>query len=390
MKTTFIHTADWQVGKPFLVVEDQEKRAKLKAERIAAIQRLGDVINQHKVDFVVVAGDLFDSPTPTKPIVSSVLNAIGELKIPVYVISGNHDYAGPGSLWEREFFVQEKAIRAKNLNVIMSNNPIVLEKAILFPCPLMRRHEPEDVTTWLRHCDFSGLSDDKARIVIAHGSVLNIQEGGGGGEDESELAGNNIIDINRLPIEHFDYVALGDWHGTKRINAKTWYSGTHVQDRFAKGEDYNPGNILVVKTERGGEPPLVTIQKSSRIKWKELDKQITDVSLLEQLENEINEEFSNDMFSGLLKLNLSGSLGLEAQYKLDSILERVSARLIHFKVNNGISLIPTQEELEQTIINNDNPLISAVAEKLFKIKTDKEEEIASIALKKLYSLIKSS
>ena len=29
-----------------------------------------------------------------------------------------------------------------------------------------------------------------------------------------------------------DYLALGDWHGTRRIDARTWYSGTPEHDRF--------------------------------------------------------------------------------------------------------------------------------------------------------------
>jgi hypothetical protein len=40
---TFIHTADWQLGKPFSRVADNGKRTRLQEQRIAAIRRIGDI-----------------------------------------------------------------------------------------------------------------------------------------------------------------------------------------------------------------------------------------------------------------------------------------------------------------------------------------------------------
>jgi DNA repair exonuclease SbcCD nuclease subunit len=385
MKITFIHTADWQIGKPFHGVEDSDKRALLRNERVDSIRRFAAIITQHNAEFILVAGDLFDSPTPTNSNVSAILGAIGDLKKPVYVISGNHDFAGPGSLWEQDFFKNEKNRLAPNLHMLLNNEPVILDKAILFPCPLMRRHESSDLTAWLRNVDFNQIPDNKVRIVLAHGSVLDFQ--GAKDEDEaSELASTNYIDINKLPLDQFDYVALGDWHGTKKINSKTWYAGTHEADRFGKGEDYNPGNILIVKTERGMETPDIIVHKTGRIKWIETEKHISEASLLDNLEDEISINFENRMDIGLLKLNLTGSLGLQAQNALQDLIERFSARLIRLKLSNKIKVDPNQEELNSLVENNNNPLISAVANSLFvKMQNENgEAEMATIALKELY------
>lgn len=43
MKTTFIHTADWQLWKPFAPVRDDAKRNRLRDERIQVIERIGRV-----------------------------------------------------------------------------------------------------------------------------------------------------------------------------------------------------------------------------------------------------------------------------------------------------------------------------------------------------------
>ena len=62
----FLHTADWQLGKPYGRVKDQEKQARLKQLRFDVIERLAEVVQREKLEFVVVAGDLFDSIEPTR------------------------------------------------------------------------------------------------------------------------------------------------------------------------------------------------------------------------------------------------------------------------------------------------------------------------------------
>src|ERR1700722_10587335 len=98
MNRRFIHTADWQPGKPFAGIEDPQKRALVQQERIEVIWRIGEVARKHQAQFVLIAGDLFDSSTASKATVSAACSAIGQLEIPVLAIPGNHDHGGPGGL----------------------------------------------------------------------------------------------------------------------------------------------------------------------------------------------------------------------------------------------------------------------------------------------------
>ena len=82
----FIHTADWQIGKPFLQIKDEQKRFKLRQERLNAIGRIREVARMQESQFVLIAGDLFDSPTPSSSVVTEVLEVIGEMNVPVLVI----------------------------------------------------------------------------------------------------------------------------------------------------------------------------------------------------------------------------------------------------------------------------------------------------------------
>ena len=81
MSVTFLHTADWQLGKPFAGVADVQKRSLLQNERFAVIKRIGNQAKKHRAEFILIAGDLFDSPSATKATVSAACSAIGELEI---------------------------------------------------------------------------------------------------------------------------------------------------------------------------------------------------------------------------------------------------------------------------------------------------------------------
>src|SRR5262252_251827 len=49
MNTTFLHTADWQLGKPFAGIEDMQKRSLVRQERIAVLGRIAETAREHQV-----------------------------------------------------------------------------------------------------------------------------------------------------------------------------------------------------------------------------------------------------------------------------------------------------------------------------------------------------
>ena len=385
MSLTFIHTADWQLGKPFAGVEDIQKRALLQNERFAAITRIGDEAKRHGAAFVVIAGDLFDSPSADKATVSAACSAIGALKIPVFAIPGNHDHGGPGSLWEQEFFRREIKELAPNFKLLDQPEPHVLENAVLFPCPLVRRHESADLTAWLR--TIPGIEDqfgDKPRIVIAHGTVINF---GTIPDDEDFDSGTvNHLDLARLPDGAFDYIALGDWHGAKQVAANAWYPGTPELDRFVKGEGHDPGNILVVKAGRG-QAPQVQSCRTAKIGWSAIEFRFGEETGLEHLKAAVNETTGTRINQDLMRLTLSGPLGIEASSRLEEMMETWRARLLRVKFANQTSIAPSQEELDGLTRRGDDPLLSRVAGKRAELSvgSDQQADLARIALRELYT-----
>ena len=389
--TTFIHTADWQLGKPFAGVEDSAKRARLQQERIAVLHRIAQAVKDHSADFVLVAGDLFDSTTVTRSVVSEACSAIGRMGVPVYVIPGNHDHGGPGAIWEQAFFRSESQQLAPNLQVLLSPEVIPTDHALLFPCPLLRRHDSTDTTAWLRRIEPVELDQfgSKPRIVLAHGST----QGFGSVEEDEDSGGDSVnqIDLTRLPAGVFDYVALGDWHGTKQVADNAWYSGTPELDRFPKGESNRPGNILVVRSERGWMP-VVSEVTTARLGWHDRSCHFSDDQSIELFRRDIAERLENRVGDDLLTLTLTGSLGLEAIGQLDSIIESLKSRLLRVKLYSTVKTAPTSAEIQSLTQRAYDPVIAAVATALLSTADGDSEEaqVARLALRELYATCHSA
>jgi len=381
----FIHTADWQIGKPFARIRDDHKRALVRDARIKAIERIGVCARNAAAEFVVVAGDLFDSPSSDKSTVSAACSAIGKIGVPVYVIPGNHDHGGPGSVWTQDFFLRERNALAPNLHILLAAEPVEVDSAVLLPCPLLRRSAISDPTEWLRNGDLiATLAQDKPRIVIAHGSTQSFTSRWE--DDEEDGTSGNLLDLSRLALAEIDYIALGDWHGTRQVMDKAWFSGTPELDRFIKGENHDPGKVLIVEAGRGTSPKVM-IQQTAALTWSEMSFDFADDSALNEFESRLNACVGQRANEDLLRLHLRGSIGIEAATRLDHILESLDARLLRVKLINEVRVAPSQGEIDALTRRLTDPLIASVATALVDQSRgqDEDAEIARIALRELHA-----
>jgi DNA repair exonuclease SbcCD nuclease subunit len=387
---TFLHTADWQIGKPFASIADPAKRARVQQERIEAIRRIGGVVRERRAAFVVVAGDLFDSPTPTNATVATALGAIASLEVPVYCIPGNHDHGGPDSLWEQPFFKSEHRRLAANFHLLLEPGPVVVDvprpdggsaSVVLLPCPLRRRHEADDPTAWIRGLDFAPFGD-RPRIAIAHGSTTVFAPGGSGGAaggvigpgstsqaDEEEPAGGgiNTLALDRLPLAELDYLALGDWHGFLAAGPKAFYSGSPEIDRFPK-PGQRPGHVAMVTVSRAAEPRVEPVA-TGRFRWLVHAAALGDDGRL-QLDDWLTEA-TRPAAAGeagfdacLARLEVSGSVSLGERAELDRIVESWTARLLRLDLDDQTIIAPSADEIRELAERPGDPIIARVAGEL--------------------------
>lgn len=381
----FIHTSDWHLGKPFSSIEDPEKRTLVREARFAAIRRVGALVEEREAEFVVVAGDLFDSPTPTRETVSAAMSAIGSIPAPVYAIPGNHDHAGPGAVWSQSFFAREREELAPNFNVLLDSRCFEAAGALIFPAPLAHRQLASDPTAWFRSAEAFSDAGDRVRIALAHGSI----QGFSSDFDEEGLPVGqpNFLDLERLPVDELDYIALGDWHGAMEVSSKAWYSGTPEPDRFPKGEEHQQGQALLVDVDRGGPAEVARLQ-TNRLNWHinyfRLDSDLDLASMVSDLDERLGGRARED----LLQLNLSGSLGVQGRTELDRRLKSLDSRLLRVKVRDEVQLNPSPEDLASLEASGTDPLISSVASRLAQMieeaEGSEERPVAERALRDLF------
>jgi DNA repair exonuclease SbcCD nuclease subunit len=366
---SFIHTADWQLGKPFGSIEG-DTAALLREERFEVVRRIAAEARERRVDAVLVAGDVFDSSTVSDQVVRRALEAMKPYNGPWVLLPGNHDPALAESPWKRI----ERIGRPANVLLALVREPIVLAdgRLAVLPAPLSRKNEPEDVTEWM---DAAATPADAIRVGLAHGSVSNrLPEGD---------ARNEIAD-NRAATARLGYLALGDWHGTVEIAPNTWYSGTPEPDRFPRNE---PGNILVVTVNRPDTNPTIEKVRVGRFQWCRREV-LCGVSGDEDpalaIEAAIAEAAAQPDVT-LLELVLSGTVSLAGRRRIEECLDAWQARLKHLRPDLG-NLIdePSPDDLDA--IDRGGFVRAAVDRLKAKVDdpADADREIARTALRLLY------
>jgi DNA repair exonuclease SbcCD nuclease subunit len=98
MAITFLHAADIHLDSPLKGLERYEGAPLDRMRRATrrALTRLIDLAGEKSVDFVLIAGDLYDGDWrdfSTGLFLAQQLRRLEELEIPVFIIAGNHDAA---------------------------------------------------------------------------------------------------------------------------------------------------------------------------------------------------------------------------------------------------------------------------------------------------------
>jgi DNA repair exonuclease SbcCD nuclease subunit len=329
MTVSFIHTADWQLGRTFGQAGD-EARGALHKQRFATVERLGTLAADRRADAVLVAGDVFDMVAPSDRTVLRAIAAMESFIGPWVLLPGNHDPALAEGVWARLRRLGAPA----NVMVAAEPEPILLAEGrlVVLPAPLRRKNETGDLTGWF---DIAPSSPGAMRVGLAHGSIPS--------RLPEDADARNPIAEDRAARAKLDYLALGDWHGTLRIDARSWYSGTPEPDR-AKGND--PGNVLFVRIEHPGDLPEVEAVPVGHYRWHDLDAVVhgsDDVwALAERLRG-----LGNPLNRHVVELSLQGTLDLARRTDLAGVLEDLSARLCDLRVDDA-SLIaePSDDDLQ--------------------------------------------
>jgi DNA repair exonuclease SbcCD nuclease subunit len=363
----FIHTADWQIGKVFRQVDDATEGV-LQAARLEAIATLGRLARERAAPIVLVAGDIYDVATAEDRTLGQPLARMRAFPDVVWhLIPGNHDPHQPGGPWER-------ALRRglpDNVRVHLEPAPVALsDHAQLLPAPLLRRRALADPTDWM---DQAPTPPGSVRIGLAHGSISAF------GSDARDQP--NLIDPARPERAGLGYMALGDWHGTKRIGPRCWYSGTPEVDDFGVE---GGGQALLVELEAAGAPPEITSLAVGRFDWHRETARLQDDGDIDVLMARLR-TLEAEPARRLLDLRLEGTLSLTGRERLAGLLDELRAAVCWLRFDEGrLFLEPSSDDLEAIAPAG---FVRVAAERLRAMADDPGEaarETAARALLRLY------
>ncbi|MCL2368640.1 MAG: metallophosphoesterase, partial [Oscillospiraceae bacterium] len=86
-----LHGADFHLDSPFEALPE-EKAMQRRAEQRTLLERLAELANSERVDAVILSGDLLDSDRSYYETGEVLVRAFGEIRAPVFIAPGNHDY----------------------------------------------------------------------------------------------------------------------------------------------------------------------------------------------------------------------------------------------------------------------------------------------------------
>ena len=260
-----MHLSDLHLGKIVLeqsMIEDQRY----------ILKQIINISKEKTVDIVLISGDIYDKVVPNVEAVrlfSDFLTRLYQLKVKVFVISGNHDSKDRLS-FGNELFVDNgvyiEGIFSGNLRCVTLEDEY--GELHIYMLPFVK---PIDVKKYFPECKIESYQD-AVRVILECSSIdkksRNIimihQFVTAGGVDlvrsDSEtisLGGIDNIDVSLF--DDFDYVAMGHVHGAQKLLRETVrYAGSPLKYSFS--EVHQRKSISIIEFQEKGNVQVELVE----------------------------------------------------------------------------------------------------------------------------------
>lgn len=335
----FAHLADIHLG--------GWKQKQMQDLNFQSFRTAMDICIKEKLDFVLIAGDLFDSAYPPIEILKETFGEfkrLKESKIPCFIIAGSHDYSVSGKTFldvlekagfcknVTSFDVDSNSSEERNGNIIL--NPVILGTVAIYGYPGKKSGlEVED----LRKIKFND-SPGMFKILMLH-TTLDKAKG---------TLPIDAIESDKLPKA--DYYALGHLHMDFQYE-KFVYPGPVFPNNFQELGDLRCGSFYIVDT-------------NNNVPLKRIELKIKDVVSIEVKLNDgitatskiLSEIDKKDLRDKIVLLRISGELetGKNSDIKFQQIEEFAMQKGAYFLLKNVHELKTKETRLEIEVKNSEN------------------------------------
>jgi DNA repair exonuclease SbcCD nuclease subunit len=340
-----------------------------------------------KANFILIAGDLFDSAYPPLEILKETFNEfrkIKEAKIPVFLIAGSHDYSVSGKTF---LDVLEKAGFVKNVFIPEERNgdiilqPTIFEKVAIYGYPGKKSGLEVPEISKLKIEDAPGFF----KILMLHTTL------------KDAIGSLPIPGVDHKDLPKVDYLALAHLHINYNKEGRV-YCGPTFPNNLEELEELQGGSFYIVNIP--GE-----IQKRE-IKIKEILTINLEINNSLEATDKIISELKNKILKNkIIILKLKGILDIGKPsdidfHKIENYIKNQEA-YVFLKSTTKLKIKETEiklelksNNLEEEIIKkfqeeNPNELNKFIPELMNSLELEKkEDERSKIFEERLFEDIK--
>lgn len=358
-RVKFIHTADLHLDTPFrgLTQINSELAAKVKNATFKAFENIVDKCISEQVDFLIIAGDIFDRESKS---LGAQLKFVDQLKrlskkgISTYFICGNHD---PLCSWMENLDLPEKVFRLGS-QCVETHTFFKNGNALANICGISYQDK-----ALVENVSLNYINDDKDvpfGIALLHGNVS-------GNTSHGNYAPFSIEDLEN---NTFDYWALGHIHLRQILKGKDpviIYPGNPQGRDF--GEMGERGCFVVELSTDSN--PTITFSPTHLIRFEDIQVDLTGVCENSELINKIRNEVAalGDISVDdnlIIRLTLNGRtplhLILADEGNKSSILDNLNEGAFlgsSFKYFDKM-IVSTQPELDLEELKNASNFVASI------------------------------
>ncbi len=256
-----LHTSDWHIGRSFHGVD-------LLADQACALTAIADLVAQHKIDVVVVPGDVYDRSIPSADAIvvcNNGFEAIRSAGAIIVATSGNHD--SPARLGAAAGFASAGGLHLLT-RVGAVDRPVLLDDehgpVAFYGIPYLEPETTRDelgVPAARSHAEILDAAMARIRadidrrgkgtanlrsVVLAHAFVV----GGAATGSERSISVGGVETVPLGAFDGIDYVALGHLHSPQILSDAVRYSGSPLPYSF--GESSHRKAVWIVDIDAAG------------------------------------------------------------------------------------------------------------------------------------------
>ncbi len=300
----FLHTSDWHLGMTYRGGISYEQDQRYVTDMICGIAA------DEGVDGILIAGDIFDKSISSQEALRMcdgiITHICSDLKIPVYMIAGNHDGAQRLSQYSR-------LLRGSGLYIAGSLTKDVCvvntDDADIYLLPWIstdkvktvfpeRSEEVDSMESAYRIVldEYRrSFTPGRFNILLAHAFIVEAETSI---SDRAAEVGRATA-VGSKVFEGFDYVALGHLHAPQDITDKIRYSGSPMAYAFGK-EEKQVKSVTIVDTSDGSHTIVPIPQLHAR------------TTLKGTLDTIMKADYEEDVMKGYVRLEVTDSyVGME-------------------------------------------------------------------------------